>query len=264
MIGSVCCIFCHNVPSIHSPYPQATGDPYYLEAGRTIMDNLNRFARVPCGFAAMKDVRTGSHEDRWEHSDHHFTCRASIEGLNVLSTRLTCQFMTHLEKLQQVSQANQLLRWPGHLTLTFFFSLAGWTHSSSLRCSSTSSCSLLMPRTYRSTWRTTSSRRRHTCCLCHSPRLHTLRPSPPTDQWVSGTKDTISGPMSLYILSFIYFIFILVWGRIRRLQLWLDLPQHPPPISWPRLPSQPAWTNPQCCGQELSTFHALQVCIVSG
>uniref|UniRef100_A0A3Q3D958 alpha-1,2-Mannosidase n=1 Tax=Hippocampus comes TaxID=109280 RepID=A0A3Q3D958_HIPCM len=37
---------------------------YYLPTGRTIMDNLNRFARVPCGFAAMKDVRTGSHEDR--------------------------------------------------------------------------------------------------------------------------------------------------------------------------------------------------------
>lgn len=33
------------------------------------MDNLNRFARVPCGFAAMKDVRTGSHEDRWEDKD---------------------------------------------------------------------------------------------------------------------------------------------------------------------------------------------------
>ncbi|MEQ2184015.1 ER degradation-enhancing alpha-mannosidase-like protein 3 [Goodea atripinnis] len=45
---------------------QATGDPYYLEAGRTILDNLNRFARVPCGFAAMKDVRTGSHEDRMD------------------------------------------------------------------------------------------------------------------------------------------------------------------------------------------------------
>lgn len=43
---------------------QATGDPYYLEVGRTVLENLNRFARVPCGFAAMKDVRTGSHEDR--------------------------------------------------------------------------------------------------------------------------------------------------------------------------------------------------------
>ncbi|XP_008336852.1 ER degradation-enhancing alpha-mannosidase-like protein 3 isoform X2 [Cynoglossus semilaevis] len=45
---------------------KATEDPYYLEAGRTILENLNRFARVPCGFAAMKDVRTGSHEDRMD------------------------------------------------------------------------------------------------------------------------------------------------------------------------------------------------------
>lgn len=43
---------------------QATGDPYYLEVGRTIIENLNKYARVPCGFAAVKDVRTGSHEDR--------------------------------------------------------------------------------------------------------------------------------------------------------------------------------------------------------
>lgn len=49
---------------VSSHFHQATGDPYYLEAGRTILDNLNRFARVPCGFAGMKDVRTGSHEDR--------------------------------------------------------------------------------------------------------------------------------------------------------------------------------------------------------
>uniref|UniRef100_A0A8C1R9V2 alpha-1,2-Mannosidase n=1 Tax=Cyprinus carpio TaxID=7962 RepID=A0A8C1R9V2_CYPCA len=45
---------------------KATRDPYYLEVGRTILENLNRFARVPCGFAAMKDVRTGSHEDRMD------------------------------------------------------------------------------------------------------------------------------------------------------------------------------------------------------
>ncbi|GAA6093706.1 ER degradation-enhancing alpha-mannosidase-like protein 3 isoform X1, partial [Tachysurus ichikawai] len=44
----------------------ATRDPYYLEVGRTVLENLNRFARVPCGFAAMKDVRTGSHEDRMD------------------------------------------------------------------------------------------------------------------------------------------------------------------------------------------------------
>ncbi|KAI1891634.1 hypothetical protein AGOR_G00145800 [Albula goreensis] len=45
---------------------KATRDPYYLEAGRSVLENLNRFARVPCGFAAMKDVRTGSHEDRMD------------------------------------------------------------------------------------------------------------------------------------------------------------------------------------------------------
>ncbi|XP_067893537.1 ER degradation-enhancing alpha-mannosidase-like protein 3 [Heterodontus francisci] len=45
---------------------KATGDKYYLEVGRTIIENLNKYARVPCGFAAMKDVRTGSHEDRMD------------------------------------------------------------------------------------------------------------------------------------------------------------------------------------------------------
>ncbi|NXQ40146.1 EDEM3 protein, partial [Catharus fuscescens] len=44
----------------------ATGDPYYLEVGKTLIENLNKYARVPCGFAAMKDVRTGSHEDRMD------------------------------------------------------------------------------------------------------------------------------------------------------------------------------------------------------
>ncbi|XP_067846612.1 ER degradation-enhancing alpha-mannosidase-like protein 3 [Heptranchias perlo] len=45
---------------------KATGDKYYLEVGKTIIENLNKFARVPCGFAAMKDVRIGSHEDRMD------------------------------------------------------------------------------------------------------------------------------------------------------------------------------------------------------
>uniref|UniRef100_A0A7N6BH12 alpha-1,2-Mannosidase n=1 Tax=Anabas testudineus TaxID=64144 RepID=A0A7N6BH12_ANATE len=58
-------VTCHYIRCTKMIY-KATGDPYYLEAGRTILDNLNRFARVPCGFAAMKDVRTGSHEDRMD------------------------------------------------------------------------------------------------------------------------------------------------------------------------------------------------------
>ncbi|XP_048064799.1 ER degradation-enhancing alpha-mannosidase-like protein 3 isoform X4 [Megalobrama amblycephala] len=56
----------YQVTKKHNFLPEATRDPYYLEVGRTVLENLNRFARVPCGFAAMKDVRTGSHEDRMD------------------------------------------------------------------------------------------------------------------------------------------------------------------------------------------------------
>lgn len=45
---------------------KATSDPYYLEIGKTVIDNLERFARVPCGFAAIKDLNTHSHEDRMD------------------------------------------------------------------------------------------------------------------------------------------------------------------------------------------------------
>ena len=46
------------------PLFQATGDPYYLRVGQSIAEKLNAHARVPCGFAAVHDVRTGTHEDR--------------------------------------------------------------------------------------------------------------------------------------------------------------------------------------------------------
>ncbi|KAG1692971.1 ER degradation-enhancing alpha-mannosidase-like protein 3 [Nymphon striatum] len=45
---------------------KATGDPYYLQAGKNVLLSLEKHARVPCGFAAVKDVRTGSHEDRMD------------------------------------------------------------------------------------------------------------------------------------------------------------------------------------------------------
>ncbi|EDO36928.1 predicted protein [Nematostella vectensis] len=45
---------------------EATLDPYYLEVGRNIVEKINEHARVPCGFAALKDVRTLSHEDRMD------------------------------------------------------------------------------------------------------------------------------------------------------------------------------------------------------
>ncbi|KAF7669544.1 hypothetical protein LDENG_00155430 [Lucifuga dentata] len=45
---------------------KATGDPYYLRVGQSVVEKLNAYTRVPCGFAAMQDVRTGTHEDRMD------------------------------------------------------------------------------------------------------------------------------------------------------------------------------------------------------
>jgi len=50
---------------------KATGDPYYLDVGKSIMDSLERYARVRCGYAALKDVTTGGHEDRCEEFHYH-------------------------------------------------------------------------------------------------------------------------------------------------------------------------------------------------
>ena len=44
---------------------KATNDPYYLDIGKTVIDNLNKYTRVPCGFATIKDVRGSTHEDRY-------------------------------------------------------------------------------------------------------------------------------------------------------------------------------------------------------
>ncbi|CAG0912442.1 unnamed protein product [Notodromas monacha] len=45
---------------------KATNDPHYLDVGETVLRSLQKYARVPCGFAAVKDVRTGQHEDRMD------------------------------------------------------------------------------------------------------------------------------------------------------------------------------------------------------
>lgn len=44
----------------------ATGDPYYLEVGKDVLKSLQKYARVPCGYAAVNDVRTGKQEDRMD------------------------------------------------------------------------------------------------------------------------------------------------------------------------------------------------------
>ena len=45
---------------------QATKDPHYLNVGKHIIETLENHARVPCGFAAVKDVRTLIHEDKMD------------------------------------------------------------------------------------------------------------------------------------------------------------------------------------------------------
>lgn len=56
--------YVHSIINVFDFFLQATGDPYYLEVGKNIVDKINEHARVPCGFAALKDVRTLTHEDR--------------------------------------------------------------------------------------------------------------------------------------------------------------------------------------------------------
>ena len=45
---------------------KATGDPWYLEVGRFILDKIVRYTKVKCGFAAILDVRKKNHEDKMD------------------------------------------------------------------------------------------------------------------------------------------------------------------------------------------------------
>ena len=49
---------------ISAPPTQATDDPYYLDIGRSVVENLEKYAWVPCGYAAFSDLKRSSHEDR--------------------------------------------------------------------------------------------------------------------------------------------------------------------------------------------------------
>ena len=45
---------------------KSTGDAHYLDVGKNVLTAINKFSRSTCGFAAVKDVRTGSQEDRMD------------------------------------------------------------------------------------------------------------------------------------------------------------------------------------------------------
>lgn len=45
---------------------QATNDEHYLQVGKEALLSIQNYTRVPCGFAAMNDVRTQKKEDRMD------------------------------------------------------------------------------------------------------------------------------------------------------------------------------------------------------
>ncbi|CAF0905716.1 unnamed protein product [Rotaria sordida] len=54
---------------------QATKNPFYLHVGRDILDNLNTYTKVECGFATVHDVRDKTLEDRMESFFLSETCK---------------------------------------------------------------------------------------------------------------------------------------------------------------------------------------------
>lgn len=118
---------------------QATGDPYYLRVGQSIVEKLNAYARVPCGFAAVQDVRTGIHEDRfdWSRSNSVFYTSAA----EITACVSVCP---------------------------------GWIRSFWLRCLNTSTCCFLRKVNFPLTLMNTSSPLKLTFSpfLCLPPNLH--------------------------------------------------------------------------------------------
>uniref|UniRef100_A0A1I8EUS1 alpha-1,2-Mannosidase n=1 Tax=Wuchereria bancrofti TaxID=6293 RepID=A0A1I8EUS1_WUCBA len=45
---------------------RATKDEHYLHVAKNILDSMNKFLRVECGFAAVGDIRSMNHEDRMD------------------------------------------------------------------------------------------------------------------------------------------------------------------------------------------------------
>lgn len=45
---------------------KATGDHHYLQVAKKVLTTMQEHTRVPCGFAAVTDIRTGRHEDRMD------------------------------------------------------------------------------------------------------------------------------------------------------------------------------------------------------
>ncbi|VDN88388.1 unnamed protein product, partial [Brugia pahangi] len=62
---------------------RATKDEHYLHVAKNILDSMNKFLRVECGFAAVGDIRSMNHEDRYE-SMQSFLCINELTLLELL------------------------------------------------------------------------------------------------------------------------------------------------------------------------------------
>lgn len=45
---------------------KSTHDAHYLEIGKRVITQFEKYSRVPCGYAAIADVKTKQHEDRMD------------------------------------------------------------------------------------------------------------------------------------------------------------------------------------------------------
>lgn len=68
---------------------KATQDPYYLQVGKKVLQSLQKHARVTCGYAAVKDVRTLQHEDRMDS----FVITETFKYLYLLFTKEEDSFL---------------------------------------------------------------------------------------------------------------------------------------------------------------------------
>ena len=68
---------------------KATRDPHYLRVGEQVLRALQKHARVTCGYAAVKDVRTLQHEDRMDS----FVITETFKYLYLLFAKEEDQFL---------------------------------------------------------------------------------------------------------------------------------------------------------------------------
>lgn len=71
---------------------EATSDPHYLEVGKQLIKSIKKFTMTPCGFAAVRDVRTGHLDDRMDSFVLSETFKVGLSSL--LSSFSSGHFLT--------------------------------------------------------------------------------------------------------------------------------------------------------------------------